>query len=180
MEVYIISDVTKTCEMGLLHQYVREGPSLGGFVDIIAVERRKMGEKMGEMAKLTFYMPEDIKTEIETRYEEDGSASQSTFVLHAVRFYLNYLGVGKAEAFLPNAVRTTIEGQIGSYEQHVSALLFKQTVEMEMMMRILCDTVEIPEEYLQKVRTKSVKSVKFTNGQLRLEQIAKMGDDSEC
>ena len=135
---------------------------------------------MEDKIRFGFYTTEAQKEEIEARYKEDGSSNQSIFVMHAVRFYLDYLSMGKAGALLPDAVRSAIEGRIGSYEECVSALLFKQTVEMEMMMRILCDTVEIPEDYLQETRTKSVKSVKLTNGQLSLEQVAKLGDDSEC
>ena len=135
---------------------------------------------MREKAKLTFYMKEEQKMEIENRYTEDGSTSRSDFVLHAVRFYLDYLSAGKAESFLPDAVCTMIEGQIGAYEQRLSSLLFKQTVEIDMMMRVLCDSVNIPEGYLQKIRGKSIKSVKSTNGHLRLEQMVKMGDESEC
>ena len=134
---------------------------------------------MGEKTKLAFYMTKEQKDEIEKRYREDGSTSQSAFVMHAVRFYLDYLSMGKAENLLSISFRAALEGQIGLYAHRVSALLFKQTVEAEMMMRILCDTVEIPEEYLQKVRTKSIKSVKLTNGQLRLERIAKMGEETD-
>lgn len=97
-----------------------------------------------------------------------------------MRFYLDYLSAGKSQLYLPDAIRTVMEGQMGLYEQRLSALLFKQAVKMDMMMRTLCDTVDLPEEYLQKQRARSIKSVKATNGQLRLEQVAKGVDESRC
>lgn len=46
------------------------------------------------------------------------------------------------------AIRTTAQGN----EKHVCSLLFKLAVEMDMMMNILAEAMEIPEEQLRKLR----------------------------
>ena len=135
---------------------------------------------MTEKVKFPMYLEREEKDELEHRFYEDGSSSQNQFLGNALRFYLDYLNTKKADECMSESVRGILEGRLKILERKLSGLIFKQAVEMEMMMRILCDSVEIPEEYLQEVRTKSVKSVKLTNGQLQLEQIAKMGEDDEC
>ena len=64
------------------------------------------------------------------------------------------------------------------FEHRLSAQLFKLTVETEMGIRTLTDCVNLDEGYLQQQRTRSVKSVKATNGQLSFEKIAReVGED---
>ena len=46
------------------------------------------------------------------------------------------------------AIRTTAQGN----EKHVRSLLFELAVEMDMMMNILAEAMEIPEEQLRKLR----------------------------
>ena len=46
------------------------------------------------------------------------------------------------------AIRTTAQGN----EKHVRSLLFKLAVVMDMMMNILAEAMEIPEEQLRKLR----------------------------
>ena len=46
------------------------------------------------------------------------------------------------------AIRTTAQGN----EKHVRSLLFKLAVERDMMMNILAESMEIPEEQLRKLR----------------------------
>ena len=46
----------------------------------------------------------------------------------------------------------------------------KQTVEMDMAMSILLQSLNVSEEVLRQERAKSIAAVKRTNGQLRLEQ----------
>ena len=46
------------------------------------------------------------------------------------------------------AIRTTAQGN----EKHVRSLLFKLAVEIDMMMNILAESMEIPEEQLRKLR----------------------------
>ena len=56
------------------------------------------------------------------------------------------------------------------FEDRIVALLYKQTVEMDMAMSILLQSLNVSEEVLRQERAKSIAAVKRTNGQLRLEQ----------
>ena len=133
---------------------------------------------MSEKIKFAFYLTPEEKAELERRYTEDGSTSQTAFVQNALRFYLDYLSTQNAGQFLPDAVRSVIDGRLGMFEHRLSSQLFKLTVETEMGIRTLTDCVNLDEGYLQQQRTRSVKSVKATNGQLSFEKIAReVGED---
>ena len=68
------------------------------------------------------------------------------------RFYCDYMTTEDCFSVLPPvpaaAIRTTAQGN----EKHVRSLLFKLAVEMDMMMNILAEAMEIPEEQLRKLR----------------------------
>ena len=57
-------------------------------------------------------------------------------------------------------------------EDRLSALSFKQSVELEMMARLLAAYFSISKETLRRLRSESVSSVRATNGRLTFEQIA--------
>ncbi len=52
----------------------------------------------------------------------------------------------------------------------MSKLLYKLAVEMDMGMSAVLDCVQMDDDYLRKLRSDSVKSVKATNGLLTFEQ----------
>lgn len=98
---------------------------------------------MGQKVKFAFYLPPEKKEELERRYHEDGSRSITAFIENAVNFYLNYyLSANNAGAFLPAAVKSVIEGRLGMFEDRMASLMFKQTVEQDMVMNITAGSFE--------------------------------------
>ena len=128
---------------------------------------------MAEKTKFACYLTPEDKSELERRCHEDGSRSQTEFVEHALRFYLDYLSANNAGSYLPTAVSAAIDGRLGMFESRMAKLLYKQAVEMDIGMGILADVYEFDEENMRRRRAKSVSNVKRTNGQLRFEQIVK-------
>lgn len=132
---------------------------------------------MKKKEKLAVYLMPEKKAELERRYHEDGSKSMTVFIEHALDFYLDYLRVQDSGLFLPAAIRSCINGRLGTSENRMASLLFKQAVELDMCERILADNLELDEAYLRRKRAESIDSVKRTNGQLRFEQIAHGAED---
>ena len=130
---------------------------------------------MSEKTKFALYLSPKLRDELERRYTEDGSCSQTAFTENALRFYLDYLGSQNAGSFLPVAIKSYLDGRLGVFENRMSALLFKQAVETDMAMSIVSDAVSLDEEHLRRQRGKSIANVRATNGQLRFEQIAREG-----
>ena len=134
---------------------------------------------MSRKKKFALYLPPDLRAEAEEHCQKDGSSSLTAFIENAVRFYLGYLDAQNAGIFLPAAIRSCINGRLGTMENRMASLLFKQAVELDMCERILADSFELDEAYLRRKRAESVDSVKRTNGQLRFEQIARRRDEDE-
>ena len=134
---------------------------------------------MSGKKKFALYLPPELRTEVEKHYQEDGSHSLTAFIENAVRFYLGYLDIQDAGLVLPAAIRSCINGRLGTMENRMASLLFKQAVELDMCERILADSFEFDETNLRRKRAESVDRVKRTNGKLRFEQIARQRDEDE-
>ena len=128
---------------------------------------------MSQKEKFALYLTPEMKARLERRYTEDGSRSLTGFIENAINFYLDYLSANNAGLFLPSSVQSYLDGRLDQFEDHMTSLLYKQSVELDMGMSVLADCVNLDEEYLRRKRAESVANVKKFNGRLRLEQVAK-------
>ncbi len=110
-------------------------------------------------------------------YKRAGCKNMSDFVEKAVDFYLEYIETNDAGEFLPAALKSYLDGRLGMLEDHMSSLLFKQAVEMDMAMGIAAGCLNLDEEFLRQRRAKSVQAVKRTNGRLTFEKKLQERDD---
>ena len=132
---------------------------------------------MSDKVKFALYLPSGKKAELERRYREDGCRSLTVFIEKAIDFYLGYRDANGTGAFLPKDIQSAIDGRLGMFEDRMAGLLYKLTVEMDMVLSTLADCVQLDEEYLRRQRGKSVSNVKRTNGLLTLEQRVKERED---
>ena len=126
--------------------------------------------------KMTIRLSPVTEFRLERDYRLDGSRSRNEFIERAVTRYLDFLEAEQSET-LPVAIQSAINGQLGMFEDRMSKLLFKQTVETDMALSALLGYLNIDPDYLKKLRAESVKNVKATNGRLTFEQKAR--DESE-
>ena len=119
--------------------------------------------------RLNFRMTDETATKIERWYQVDNCRSRNEFVEKAVNFYADALAAENSTT-LPRAVQSAIDSRLKLFEDRISSLLYKQTVEMDMAMSILLQSLNVSEEVLRQERAKSIGAVKRTNGQLRMEQ----------
>ena len=125
---------------------------------------------MSRKEKFAFYLTPEKKALLERRYQEDGSRSLTAFIENAVDFYLDYLSANDAGLFLPTAIKSYLDGQLGQLENRLGILAFRQTVEQDMVAGILADAFQFSEDDLRRRRAESVQNVKKTNGRISLEQ----------
>jgi len=126
---------------------------------------------MSQKEKFALYLEPEIRERIDRMYKADNCFSRTEFIAKAVRFYLGYLDAHEDNPLLPAAISSVIEGRLDSFEDRLSRLLFKQTVELSMMMNILAYDIETDETALEKLRGKCVADVKRTNGRLTFREI---------
>lgn len=121
--------------------------------------------------KMTIRLSPLTKYRLEVGYQQDGSRSKNDFIERAVLFYLDHLEAER-NGTLPMAIQSAIDGRLGMFEDRLSTLMFRQTVEMDMALSALLTYLNIDPDYLKKLRAESVKSVKATNGRLTFERKA--------
>ena len=91
------------------------------------------------------------------------------FIEEAVQFYAGYISGQDANAYLPPALVSALNATLHSMEERICRLLFKLSVEMDMMMNVLAAGMEIPAEQLDRLRPQCVRNVKKTSGSISLD-----------
>ena len=129
--------------------------------------------------RLALRMEPDTKRKIEQWYKAAGCRSKNQFVERAVNFYVDHLAVQDDSGTLPRAVLSSLDGRLGMFEDRMSSLLYKHSVELDMVMGILADNYELTEEEMRRRRANSVRNVRGTNGRLSFEQKVHAQDDVE-
>lgn len=126
--------------------------------------------------KMTIRLSPLTEYRLERDYRLDGSRSKNEFIERAIVRYLDFLEAEQSET-LPAAIQSALDGRLGMFEDRMSKLMFKQTVEMDMALSALLKRFEIDPDYLKKLRAESVKNVTATNGRLTFERKAIDQDD---
>lgn len=119
--------------------------------------------------RLNFRMKPETAQKLEHWYKADHCRSRNEFVEKAVNFYADAL-TAENSTTLPLAIQTAIDGRLKLLEDRMASILYKQTVEMDMAMSILLQSVNVDESVLRQERAKSIAAVRHTNGRLRMEQ----------
>ena len=128
--------------------------------------------------KMTIRLSPLAKYRLEVGYQQDGSRSKNDFIERAILFYLDHLEAER-NGTLPMAIQSAINGRLGMFEDRLSTLMFRQTVEIDMALSVLLEHLGIHPDCLKKLRAESVKSVKATNGRLTFESKVQEQDDEE-
>ena len=121
--------------------------------------------------KLAVYFTGEERQDIDRWYQATDCRSRTEFIAEAVRFYIDYLKTGNAGTVLPAAIGSVIDGKLDTFENHMARLMFKQSVEMDMLLRMAADTQRLSDEYLQELRKDSIKAVRRTQGALTFDQV---------
>lgn len=119
--------------------------------------------------RLNFRMKPETAEKLEHWYKADRCRSKNAFVEKAVNFYADTLAA-ESSATLPLAIQTAIDGRLKLLEDRMASILYKQTVEMDMAISILLQSINVDEAVLRQERAKSIAAVRHTNGRLRMEQ----------
>ena len=75
--------------------------------------------------------------------------------------------------YLPVAISSAVQGTVKSSEDRISKLLYKNTVELSMVMNVLSAIADVDNDTLKKLRVKCMNEVKATNGKISFEEINK-------
>jgi hypothetical protein len=104
-------------------------------------------------------------------YASLGLASRNDFIRDAVDFYIEYLRRNNSVKFLTPALESVISAKIRDSEDRIARLLFKLSVDQNLLAHIVANTYDFDSDAVSEQRVYSVREVKETNGTLRVNEI---------
>lgn len=116
--------------------------------------------------KFALWFAPETRELVSVNYLQDNCKSMSEFIEKAVLFYCGYLQASHAEYYLPRVLGSVLQGTLGMFGDRIGRLLFKQAVECNISHHILAADTDIDLDTLDKLRARSVREVKQTNGEI--------------
>lgn len=120
----------------------------------------------------------DALKRVQVHYREGNCKTQSEFIERAINFYCGYLETDKTGSYLPPVLASTFEGILLRFGDRLGRLLFKLTVEVCMLTRIIATESDIRVDSLAQLRGVCIQDIKRTNGQLSFRDILRFRDES--
>ncbi|PWJ19762.1 ribbon-helix-helix protein, CopG family [[Clostridium] innocuum] len=122
--------------------------------------------------RTTIWLSPEVFQSLDVIAERNNCKSRSELIEKAIKFYDGYTRSNENE-YLPIALSSALSGIVKMSEDRIARVLFKNAVELAMMMNVLSATAEIDNETLRKLRTKCIKDVKGTLGKINFEDVYK-------
>ena len=122
--------------------------------------------------KIALRLDQEQLQKLEGYVKIANAASRNQFILDAIEFYGGYV-TSEKNKYLPNAIASAMVGIVDTSEDRISRMIFKNTVELAMVMNILAAVAEVDEEKLRALRGKCIKDVKGTIGKINFDDIYK-------
>ena len=127
--------------------------------------------KMSEENKIktTIWIYPSLLQRMDSWLEQDNSNSRSELIDKAIRFYLGYLCSEDVSEYLSHALAATLKGTLAENESQIRALLFKLTVEVNMLCHTIAAHFRADEIDRRGLRAFAVQEVKETNGRISFD-----------
>jgi len=116
--------------------------------------------------KFPLWLTPETKTSVEENFKADNCKSQSEYIEKAIRFYTGFLHTQNALDFLPSVLSSILIGTMDNFGDRIGKLLFKQAVECNIINHILAADTDIDIPTYEKLRGRSVREVRETNGKI--------------
>ena len=127
----------------------------------------------------TVWMDDAVWGQVEAHYQADNCSTRNEFVEKAIRFYSGYLDTEHANEYLPRVLADVLEGKLGALGKRIGHLLFKLSVDQNLMGNVLAAGIDIDPDELRKARVRCVKEVKETNGEISFEDAVRYQKGAE-
>lgn len=116
--------------------------------------------------------PETLE-KVEKLYQDVGCRSKSEYIERAINFYSGYVTSENYRDYFPEVILSTVKGMLDSFENRTASLLFKNAVELDMLLHVIAATHQINEETLTRLRGMCVREVRQLNGKIEFDQAVK-------
>jgi hypothetical protein len=123
--------------------------------------------------KFALWITPETKQLVAEKFKEDNCRSMSEFMEKAILFYCGYLNSKAAENYLPNLLGDILTARLDMFGDRMGKLLFKYAVESNISNHILAADTDIDLETYDKLRARSVREVRETNGSISFKDDVK-------
>ena len=124
---------------------------------------------MNDKKTIGIYLDESIVGDIENAMLRENCTSRNEFIRAAIRFYIAHLQRQDYSDILTPAYESVINARIADTEERIARVLFKQGVELSMMMHVVAATNDISENKLGELRRQCVAELSRINGAYRFD-----------
>lgn len=128
--------------------------------------------KLHTKLKTSVYLQKQTYKKIDSICTMEELNSRNEVIEKAIDFYFAYVNSELSQDFLCGVYGRKIDGAIGTLANRISRLQFKQSVELDMITRLLSSNLEISKEKYERLRKTSVDSVKKNNGSINIYDAA--------
>ena len=103
--------------------------------------------------------------------QEFGYKNYSEFLREAIVFYADWKMRGTTEKVITPEIESIVRTIIGKTEDRISRLLFKNTVELHLLTRLIYHYFNYKPEEVRAIRNEAIRMIGGTNGSLNLDYI---------
>ena len=157
--------------------YAGEGESLSDSA-VFSVTKGVKAKLSSKQENTTVRTGISINKELLNRADEamkkTGARSRSDFIAEALDFYMAWLHSEETSKVLTPALESVISGRIGDTENRIARVLFKQSVELAMLMHVVAATHAVRPDDLDNLRKMCVGEVSKINGKFSFEDAVKL------
>ena len=127
-----------------------------------------------ETVRTGVYMEKELLNRVDEAINKTNARSRSEFISDALELYLAWLHSEETSRVLTPALESVISGRIGDTENRIARVLFKQSVELAMLMHVVAATHAVRPEDLESLRKMCVGEVSKVNGKFHFEDAVKL------
>lgn len=127
-----------------------------------------------EAIRTGIYIDKELLNRADEAIHKTSARSRSEFVSEALEFYIAWLHSQETSRVLTPALESVISGRIGDTENRIARVLFKQSVELAMLMHVVAATHSVRPEDLEALRKMCVGEVSKVNGKFHFDDAVRM------
>ena len=119
--------------------------------------------------RIGLYINQNLLKACDNAISRTNATSRSDFISNAIEFYIAWLDSKNTTKILTPALESVIGSKILDTEDRIARVLFKQGVELAMLMHVVAATNNITESQLKDLRKICVEEVKRNSGKYKFE-----------
>lgn len=124
---------------------------------------------MNEKTSVGLYLDSSVLDDIESAIGKTNCKSRNEFIAESIRFYITFLNRKNYSDILTPAYESVISAKIADTEERLARVLFKQGVELAMMMHVVAANNNIDEDKLDELRYLCVDEMSHLSGRYKFD-----------